>query len=263
MNCIICNAPTQYFFSKKFEKYELGKVDYHKCTNCGFGASKTHFDMSEATWTKLNVNWHHDNNAREDNPYNRNQRYYNQALMIYLLKKFRVVEDKILDWGSGVGSVSMIGQKLFDLKIINYDEYITPELNPLEDRTTLNKRHYNLVTSNAVFEHITSRSTLDDIESNVSLNGCLGVHTLIPENIPNNPDWMYLLAVHCAFHTNKSMQILMDQWGYQCSAYNELSKMWMLFKRPYSEIKPILEQINKVMGWNYLKHKEGFMDYWK
>ena len=83
----------------------------------------------------------------------------------------------------------------------------------------LKKRSYGLVLNNAVFEHVTNRETLDNIESFVTPKGCLAIHTLVPETIPKDSRWMYLLPVHCSFHTNKSMDILMKQWGYKCSVY--------------------------------------------
>ena len=41
------------------------------------------------------------------------------------------------------------------------------------------KRSYDLVLSSAVFEHVRSRNTLDEIESYVSEQGSLAVHTLV------------------------------------------------------------------------------------
>ena len=59
------------------------------------------------------------------------------------------------------------------------------------------------------------------------------------------------------------MGILMEQWGYTCSVYNEFSKMWVMFKKSPAEILYSVEDLNNELGWNYLKFKEGFMDYWK
>lgn len=263
MKCIICNSKMEYFFSKVFDYSNLKTVDYWKCSNCGFAASKTHYDMSKEEWEHLNLDFHTDHNLREDNPFNRNQRYFYQAQMIFLLKKFNFLKkEPFLDWGSGLGAVSELADKIYDIEILNYDKYIIPNLKHIKESEIVT-RNYNLVISNAVFEHVTSRETLDEIESYVSQDGCLGIHTLIPENIPNDPDWMYLFPVHCSFHTNKSMQILMEQWGYKCSVYNENSKMWILFKNEPAEIEELTSALNRTLGWNYLKFKVGFMDYWK
>ena len=81
----------EYFFSKPFNVYNLSNCDYHKCPNGGFACSKTHYDLSTSELSKLNLNFHTASNNREDNPYNRNQRYFNQTLMISIFNR-RLVE---------------------------------------------------------------------------------------------------------------------------------------------------------------------------
>jgi len=89
------------------------------------------------------------------------------------------------------------------------------------------------------------------------------IHTVICENIPKNPDWFYIEPpVHATFHTNKSMGILMEQWGYKASIYCLSAKSWVLFK----ESKGVEEKvcnINKELQTQYLVYKDGFVDYWK
>ena len=55
----------------------------------------------------------------------------------------------------------------------------------------------------------------------------------------------------------------MNDWGYECSVYNEHSKMWVLFREKADVIESHVEKLNKSLGWEYLHFKEGFMDYWK
>lgn len=263
MNCMICGSAMEYYFSKNFDVFNLKRVDYWKCTFCGFCASKTHLEMSTEEWNQLNNDFHSDTHFRTDNPYNRNQRYFHQALMLSILAKSGLLEQtKWVDWGSGIGAVAILLDKFFDLKLHTYDKYFVPKINVLSE-SELTPRHFNLVVSTAVFEHIRDRKTLDEIESFVSTSGAFAIHTLVPENVPQDPQWMYLLPVHCAFHTNKSMEILMQEWGYTCSAYNEHSKMWVLFKKKSKHVMPILERINTDLGWDYLHFKSGFTDYWK
>ena len=96
-----------FYFSKKFNVYNLGTVDYWKCSECGFVASKTHLYMNDNDWEELNVRFHSDNNNREDNPYNRSQRYFNQASMLYLMSRYGMFPiGDWLDWGSGKGDLS-------------------------------------------------------------------------------------------------------------------------------------------------------------
>jgi hypothetical protein len=263
MKCIICGTEMEYYFTKIFNVCGLTDVDYWKCSNCGFCASKTHFDMTDEQWTVLNNNFHSESHYREDNPYNRNQRYFNQALMLFLMAKHALVDRGAwLDWGCGIGSVALLLKDYFDIKLLTYDKYFTPQINAINEDILI-PRTFDLVMNTAVFEHVRDRNTLDEIESYVSGTGCFAIHTLIPESVPKDPDWMYLLPVHCAFHTNRSMQILMDAWGYNCSVYNEHSKMWVLFRQDADLIRSGVAEINRTLGWEYLHFKLGFMDYWK
>lgn len=262
MNCIICKSRMEFYFSKKFNIYNLTDVDYWKCTNCGFVSSRTHFDMKDNEWAKLNACFHEDNNNRADNPYNRNQRYFNQALMLYLLSRHGLLPSGVwLDWGSGLGNLSDRLSSLFDIKMYNFDKYIEPALHHLTE-SELRKRSYAVVANTGVFEHVRSRDTLDEIESCVSQEGCFAIHTLVRGEIPKDPEWMYLLPVHCAFHTNRSMQHLMLEWGYSCSVYNEQAKLWMLFRADSRDIEAKVADINHNLGWKWLHFKVGFMDFW-
>jgi hypothetical protein len=263
MECIICDSKMKFHFSKEFHEYNLEVVDYFICEKCGFVASKTHFEMSAAEWELLNNTWHEANNSRNDNPWNRSQRYFNQTVKLFLLRKNHFfVEGEWLDWGSGKGTISRLLMEQFDITLKNYDAFIPPLLNPA-DPNTLGKNHYALVINSAVFEHVRDRETLDRIEKNVSESGAFAIHTLVPDKVPKDPNWMYLLPVHCAFHTNSSMQILMDQWGYRCSVYNPNTKLWVLFKANSDSIRHKVDQLNSSLGHEYLIFKKGFVDYWK
>ncbi len=265
MNCIVCESPMSFYFSKYFGQYELNNVDYWLCPQCGFTASKTHFDLAQAEWETLNINFHNAHNLREDDPYNRHQRYFNQAQMLYLMQRHGLIPaKKWLDWGSGEGDVSLQLKEHFDLKLRNFDHYIKPRINHIRKSELENmKAACNLVMCTAVFEHLRDGQILNEIESFVSKAGCFAIHTLVRGQIPKDPEWMYLLPVHCAFFTNKSMQMLMDRWGYTCSVYNEYAKMWVFFrhKKP-SEIGTSVSYLNIMLGWEYLHFKTGFMDYW-
>jgi hypothetical protein len=262
MNCIICSGRMAFYFRKQFCIYGLDVVEYWRCGECGFVASKTHFEMDHARWEMLNADFHHDNNRREDNPHNRNQRYLNQALMLHLMAQGEVLPvGDWLDWGAGKGDVSIRLRNWFSLNLANFDAYIQPAINPVAPGE-LRRRGYSLVLNAAVFEHVRGRATLDEIESYVSPEGQLAVHTLVRGEIPADPNWMYLLPVHCAFHTNRSMQMLMEQWNYTSSVYNENAKLWVMFKRPAAEIAEKVRMLNSALGFEYLHFKKGFMDYW-
>jgi hypothetical protein len=254
-----------FYFSKYFGKYNLEVIDYWLCPACNFVASKTHFDLPQDAWESLNLEFHLNHNAREDNPYNRRQRLFNQAQMLHLLVRHKIIPDRPwLDWGSGNGDLSMQLNIHFGLGLENFDKYIIPKISPITGAEIAQRiASFELVVNTGVFEHIRSRQTLDEIESYTTEAGSLAIHTLIRNEIPNDPEWMYLLPVHTAFHTNKSMQVLMNSWGYQCSVYNEQAKLWVLFRQNPEKIQPLVQNLNALMGWEYLHYKKGFMDYWQ
>lgn len=263
MKCIICESKMHFYFTKTFSVCDLAEVDYWKCSHCGFCASKTHFDMTNEQWAALNNTFHSESHYRKDNPYNRNQRYFNQALMLFLMAKHDLIDRGAwLDWGSGIGSVALLLKDYFEIELMNYDKYFTPQIGVISEEQLV-PRTFDLVVNTAVFEHVRDRNTLDEIESYVADSGCLAIHTLVPESVPKDPHWMYLLPVHCSFHTNRSMQVLMDEWSYSCSVYNEHSKMWVLFRRDADFIQSRVGKMQQSLGWEYLHFRKGFMDYWK
>lgn len=262
MKCMICSGPMRFYFEKQFNSDGLGVVEYHRCQSCGFVNSKTHLELSEADWVQLNTSWHEANNLRTDNPWNRSQRHFNQALMIYLLSRNGMIPDgNWVDYASGEGGLSSQLHANFGRRLDSFDKYIKPASFPIGEEALV-KRGHALVTNTAMFEHVRERDTLDEIESYVAEGGCLGVHTLVRGEIPDDPDWMYLLPVHCSFFTNTSMALLMEQWGYSCSVYNEHAKMWVMFKQDPDSIRSEAAKLNETMGWEYLHFKRGFMDFW-
>ena len=55
----------------------------------------------------------------------------------------------------------------------------------------------------------------------------------------------------------------MKQWKFTCSVYNEDSQLWIMFKEDARLIEKKVKRFNLEIGWDYLKFKIGFMDYWK
>jgi hypothetical protein len=54
MRCEICGGATSHYFSKTFDAFNLGEVDYWRCEACGFAFSRTHVEMSPEAWNELN-----------------------------------------------------------------------------------------------------------------------------------------------------------------------------------------------------------------
>lgn len=275
MKCIICESDTEYYFSKLFEEEpfksfmeEIGEVKYYKCTNCGFTISKTHYEMDFQQWEKLNFDYHSFSEKKKAQSQRRGELnpppYLEQSIMLKILSSNKIIDTEcILDFAGGHGTLSKILHKYFDISMPIYDPY----MNDGNDRTYISKENlktYKTVITSALFEHITSREDLDEINRLVDQNGCLVVHTVIAERIPNDTNWFYLkIPVHCSFHTNKSMDILMKQWGYNCSLYCPSSKSWVLFKEIPKDINAKIDNINKEFQSEYLIYKNGFVDFWK
>lgn len=252
-----------YYFSKTFTEFDLTNVDYYKCSNCGFVASKTHSMMSVENWESLNFKAHSYYNSIDNNPNNQPPPYMEQALMLHIMRKHEIIpSENWLDWGSGEAKLAKILYHWFDQKLTCFDKYIEPEINPLRGGVPSGFK-YDVIINSAVFEHVTVRATLDEINDCVSEKGVLAIHTLVREEIPSDKDWFYLLPVHCSFHTNKSMDILFKEWGYKSSTYCPNAKMWMFFKFKKGQIADKVNDINKMIGFKYLFLKDGFMDYWK
>ena len=151
MKCIICYSDMTFYFRKTFNVFNLKDVEYWKCKNCGFCASKTHFDMTSKEWAELNYAFHSGTHYTEDNPYNRNQRYFNQALMLSLMFKQSLIKgDRWLDWGCGIGSVALLLKDYFNIELLTYDRYFTPQINSISEKMLV-KRGFHLVVNTAVF----------------------------------------------------------------------------------------------------------------
>jgi len=265
----------EYYFSKTYTEEpfatymkNIGKIDYYKCKNCGFVFSETHRNLSAEDWEKLNLEYHHYSemmkSRRDDNRPANPSPYFQQAATINLLIKNGIInQTAMLDFAGGYGTLSKILQKYYDRKLYIYDPYVQLESSDYIATKDLGK--YKVVVNSAMFEHIISRDTLDEVNNLVDDDGCLIIHTLVCERVPQDPEWFYMRPpVHSAFHTNKSMEILMKQWGYVSSIYCPVSKSWILFKKEIIDnIENKIEAINVELQQDYLLYKRGFVDYWK
>jgi len=269
MKCLICKADMIYAFSKKYDSdpyknmmKEIGKVEYFRCINCGLTISKTHSELKKEIWERLNYDFHHylENNGTDINQ----PPYQEQALMLKILSENGIIDAKnIIDYAGGYGSLSKVIKKYFDIDLPIYDPYVQSGSNKYVQKKDLVK--YKTVLNSALFEHLLARKSFDEINSLVSeCGGALLIHTRICENVPNDPDWFYLNPpVHTTFHTNKSMDLLMKQWGYVESIYCLPARSWVLLKENDLNIEKRVNLINSELQTEYLVYKSGFVDYWK
>lgn len=273
-NCLICNSNTQYYFSKNYPPFSKGpfrdtlKVDYYKCGKCGFVLSQTHREMSKTQWEQLNTSWHHHLEQNPESTTTNQPPYADQALALIMLSNNNLIKiDDALDYAAGYGTMAKVLKKYFGKSISIYDEYVQDkhtDLNYIEEN---NLRKYKLVINSAMFEHVLEREHLDYVNNLVDSDGTLMLHTVVCENVPADPNWFYITPmVHTVFHTNKSMNILMEQWGYSDSIYSPQAKSWFLFKKDSPVIQDLenkVSDINRELQTKYFFYKNGFMDYWK
>ena len=271
MKCMICNSDSKYYFSKTyvespFDEFmrDIGKVNYYQCKNCGFVLSKTHSELDEKKWNNLNSQFHHyleniDNETEINQP-----PYAEQAIMISILGKNGIINtDSIIDYAAGYGSLSVILSKYLNIELPISDPYVQADKS-IKYIHESSLTFYKTVINAAMFEHVIKRESLDRINNLVDHDGCLIIHTRVSGYVPNDPNWFYLRPpVHTAFHTNKSMQILMDQWGYCSSIYCLPSKCWVLLKEKSEDIEKKIRVINQELGSYWFYYQDGFVDYWK
>jgi hypothetical protein len=271
MKCIICDSDSDYFFSKSYSESpfdefmrEIGEVVYYKCKRCGFVLSKTHCELDEYKWNKLNYQFHH----YVENPANEKKGnqppYAEQAMMLKLLQKNGIIDtDSMIDYAAGYGALSDILKKYHDLELPIFDPYVRAENSDRYiDESTL--KTYKTVINSAMFEHVLKREDLDRVNRIVERDGCLIVHTVVCANIPKDPNWFYLRPpVHTAFHTNKSMEILMEQWGFRSSLYCLKSKCWVLQRDKIENTEKKIARLNQELQSDWFYCKNGFVDYWK
>lgn len=272
--CIICQSNTKYLFSKKYQSFPKSpfkdrlKVDYWKCGHCGFVYSKTHQEMTPDHWLELNASAHHYfENHLEEQTINQPP-YADQALALLMLSRNGiVVAERAIDYAAGYGTFSKLLSKYFNIEISIFDSYVRNDKENVEYVAEEDLEKYKLVINSAMFEHVLTRGDLDRVNNLVADDGVLMIHTVICERIPKDPNWFYLAPiVHTAFHTNKSMAILMEQWGYAASIYSPQAKSWFLFKancRQLNDLEAMVGSINREIQTKYFHYKAGFVDYWK
>jgi len=267
VTCIICGSPMHFFLSKPFHLDGLEKADYWRCNECRFVISKTHAEMTPATWKKLNYQVHASYQGTEhppDDDPNWITRLNHQAQMLHDVEQIGLLQPdgRWLDYACGDGRLSAILQERYHRNLLKYEAYMQSREDYLRD-SDLVPASFDLVITTSVFEHFFRRSHFDTVESLLSAQGVLATHTLVCESVPDDPTWFYMNPVHCAFHTNRSMEILFRQWGYTCSIYNVEARLWLWFKSDADNVEKRIQEANSRTGSPFYLFKRGFVDYWK
>lgn len=266
MKCIVCSGSMSFYFSKKFNQFNLGEAQYWKCGQCGFVAAKTIYELGKSEWKRINEKFHSQYHFRNECFFDKNwiSRLKKQASIIAILKKQGILlqEKPWLDYGCGDGKLSSLLDKQ-GICLLKYDEYKGKHTAKSLSRRELKKSSFDMVISTSVYEHVRSIKPLEEMQELVGKNGCLAIHTLVREDIPADSQWFYLLPVHCSLFTNKSMKVLFDRWGFEYSIYHIPSRLWFWFKKKPKNVEKIISDLNKKTGDLDFFGKKGFMDFWK
>lgn len=265
MQCMICGSVQKPYFEKNFGGlYGLGVVAYDRCGTCGFVASRIHAEMSAREWTELNFNAHSAYQGKDSAPAEDPrwlERLDSQTACLTALSRAGVLGHELpwLDFGCGDGKLAQY-LELNCVPVLRFDRYMS---NPAYlTEAQLASTRYNVVLNTSVFEHVRDREPLDEMAALVAQRGVFAIHTLVREEIPADPNWFYLLPMHCAFFTNRSMQLLFEQWGFHSSLYHVDSRLWFWFREMNDRLKQFLERPSGILtGETYFK--QGFADYWK
>ena len=246
---------------------------YVRCAECGLVVNQTVYEMTKEEWRKVNDR-HKNYQGGNDNPSDPKwiARLRTQARVICGLFRYGVIKrtDKAVDYGCGDGKLSdfileeyekQTGEKADRPLLRKYDKYMRP--NGAEDYCKdeeMIRGTFDFVVSCSVLEHLIGMKDVDDILALVNDEGIIAVHTLVCEEVPDDPDWFYLSPGHCTIWTNKAMTKLYEKYGYAGCAYHVEAQMWFFFKNQekYRKLQAVYKDIPGT--WIVSEH---FVDYWK
>lgn len=273
MRCIVCKGIMNNFFQKQY-----GEMihEFVRCSNCGIVINMTVYEMSEEAWAREN-DYHKNTQGEVDNRNEkwkkRLERLESQAQLVASLYKngMFVTNNRAVDWGGGDGLFSKLVKKYLvednteeiqDYAVKTFEKYLrTNEQNLYLEESDLSNGEFDLVISSAVLEHLRGKEEIDSFFKLVKEDGVVVFHTLVCEEVPNDPSWFYInKPVHCTIWTNKSMEYVYNSYGFKGCAYHLPSKMWLLFKDE-AKYKKLIDIHDKIDGkWIF---EEKFVDYWK
>ena len=265
MKCFVCGEEMTPYFEKKLSDKEnfaeyLGKLDnfeYVRCENCGLVVSKTLYEMPREEWSKFSYNAHKalfdgviDYKVLDPSWFERLEIQTNMFVELVNLGIFK--DDwRTMDFGAGDGKLAnKINERLKKVWLKKFDEYMEPLDENYLTKEEATPQSFDFLVSTSVFEHLLgNQGDVEKVIDFIKPNGTMALHTLICEEVPQDPNWFYLLPVpvHCTLWTNKAMSITFKKFGFK-------------------EIEPIIEDfseaekeryIERSPNTNTVRHKKG------
>ena len=266
MNCFVCGAEMKHFLEKNFGMNHLGKCEYVRCENCGMVVAKTLYEIPHDEWSALNYECHSKLFGGEldieiiDPQWI--QRIEMQAELFAKLVNLGVFKSywRTIDYGAGDGKLAdKVNTKLKKIWLKKFDAYMKPLDENYLSAEEVTPSTFDFLTTSSVFEHLLGNQ--GDVEKIINLlkpEGVMALHTLICDEVPQDPNWFYLLPVHCTVWTNKAMAIVYKKFGFKGCAYNLETRMWFMFRNVADFENLKAAQLNGT--WQF---DENFVDYWK
>ena len=266
MKCFVCGNEMKPFLEKNFAMDYLDKCEYVRCEHCGIVVSKTLYEMPHDKWIALNVEFHNKflkgerDMATVDSQWI--ERLEIQAELFANLVNLGLFKSdwRTIDYGADDGTLankinSKLGKvwlKKFDAYLESYDEnYLSPD--------EVKPSSFDFLLTSSVFEHLLgNQGDVDNIINLIKPSSVMALHTLICDEVPRDPNWFYLEAIHCTMWTNKAMSIIYKKFGFKGCAYNLESRMWFMFRNVED-----FERLKSAQLPGTWQFGEDFVDYWK
>lgn len=261
MNCFVCGKEMTGYFIKKWGEEMTG--DFVRCPDCGLVINKTMYEMPIQEWMEKNEELHSEyqgTDEMKDDPkwLDRINAQGEVILQLYDLDIFSC-NGKCIGYGCGDGKLADLVNRNRQL-IQKYDKFMgCGKLGYLKDKE-VNQGEFDVVICCSVLEHLVGKVEVEKVFGLIAEDGVLCLHTLVCEEVPRDPDWFYLLTVHCTLWTNKAMSILYKDNGFAGCAYNLESQMWFMFRNKEQFVR--LKNAEQVLKGKWF-FSDGFVDYWK
>ncbi len=261
MNCFVCGGEMRPFMKKFFGMKNLDACEYVRCENCGLVVAKTIYEMPHGDWENLNRECHaayQNTNELSVDP-RWLERLKAQADVLAELINIGVLKKsaRAVDFGAGDGKLSnFLAAKVKSPPLMKFDAYMArPNENYLSENDLLPET-FDFVITCSVFEHLLGKNDVEKIFALLKSDGIAAIHTLVCEEVPQDPNWFYLQPVHCTFWTNDAMKIIFKQYNFKACAYHVESRLWFMFRdtENFSRLK------NCAGTWSFAN---DFVDYWK